>query len=181
VTFVVLLRGVNLGGHKMLAMADLRAALTRMGFSGVTTVLQSGNVVFQGAAIKTSSLETRVEKEIEKRLGLKADVHVRTAAEWLDVVAANPFTAEAKRDPGHLLVTFFRAPLDTSRVDALNAAITGPEIARADGRHLYMVFPDGIGNSKAAPLVEKLLGARGTARNWNTVTKLAALAGSARR
>ena len=65
--------------------------------------------------------------------------------------------------------------------DALNAAITGPEIARADGRHLYMVFPDGMGNSKAAPLIEKLLGARGTARNWNTVTKLAALAGAARR
>jgi uncharacterized protein (DUF1697 family) len=176
VIYIALLRGVNVGGNQMVAMADLRGALTKMGFSGVTTMLQSGNVVFRGTAAAPAKVESLLEKEIGKRLGLTADFHVRTADEWKAVVAANPFRAEAKTDPGHLIVSFFKAPLEKDRVAALRAAITGPEVLQAHGRHLYMVFPEGMGNSKAARLVDKTLRARGTARNWNTVTKLAALA-----
>jgi uncharacterized protein (DUF1697 family) len=147
-----------------------------MGFADVRTLLQSGNVVFRAAAQAPSRLEARLEKEAGTRFGFSPDFHVRTADEWRAVVGANPFAKEAKDDPGHLLVTFFKAPLETARVKALQAAITGPEVARSDGRHLYMTFPNGIGTSKAAMLVDKTLGARGTARNWNTVMKLTALA-----
>ncbi|HYT65277.1 MAG TPA: DUF1697 domain-containing protein [Vicinamibacterales bacterium] len=176
-TYVALLRGVNVGGNKMLAMADLRDALTKIGFSSVTTVLQSGNVVFDAAVTTPATMEALLEKEIDKRLGLKADFHVRTAADWHAIVKGNPFAVEAKKDPSHLLVSFFKAPLDQTRVKALRSAITGPERLIADGRHLYMTFPAGMGNSKAARLVDKLLTARGTARNWNTVMKLALLIG----
>ena len=176
---IALLRGVNVGGNKMVAMADLRALLTRLGFGDVESLLQSGNLVFsvRGAARSCAALETHLEKEVEKALGLAADFHVRTSEEWQSVIAGNPFRAEAASDPGHLLVSFFKTPLVAANVKALQAAITGPERLHADGRHLYMVFPDGIGNSKAAGLIDKKLAARGTARNWNTVTKLAALAG----
>jgi uncharacterized protein (DUF1697 family) len=175
-TYVALLRGVNVGGNKMIAMADLRLALTKAGFTNVKTLLQSGNVVLDAAASSPVKLESQLEAEVEKRLGMKVVFYVRTAAELAAVIEANPFVAEAKRDPSHLLVTFFKTPLDPANVKAAQAAIDGPERLKADGRHLYMVFPEGIGRSKAAVVVGKKLGPGGTARNWNTVQKLAALA-----
>ena len=176
VTYIGLLRGINVGGNNMVAMADLRALVTKLGFSDVTTLLQSGNVVFRGSPKATAALERQLEAALEKRLGLSVEFHVRTADEWAGVIEANPFRAEAKADPGHVLVSCFKAPLDKANVKALQAAITGPEILHANGRHLYMVFPDGMGNSKAARIVDAKLGARGTGRNWNTVLKLGALA-----
>jgi uncharacterized protein (DUF1697 family) len=174
-TYIGLLRGINVGGANMVAMAELREMIAGLGFSDVKTLLQSGNVVFRGPAKSPAKVEQQLEAALEKRLGKTIDFHMRTGAEWLAVVAANPFPAEAKKDPGHLLVSCFKAPIDPVKVEALQAAIPGRETLRADGRHLYMVFPDGIGNSKAAVLVDRTLGARGTARNWNTALKLAAL------
>ena len=177
-TYIGLLRGINVGGARMVAMADLRAMMTALGFSDVTTVLQSGNVLFRGSPKAPARLESQLEAALEKRLGLTVACHVRTADEWHAIVEANPFTGEARRDPSHLLVTCFKSPLDKAKVKALQAAIAGPETLCADGRHLYMFFPDGVGNSKAVALIDRKLAARGTARNWNTVTKLAALAGA---
>jgi uncharacterized protein (DUF1697 family) len=174
-TYVALLRGINVGGNKMIPMAALRAALAEIGFADVRTLLQSGNVVFRAAARAPGKLEALLEKEAGTRFGFSPDFHVRTADEWRGVVAANPFPNEATDDPSHLLVTFFKAPLDPAHVRKLQSAITGPERVRSEGRHLYMTFPDGIGRSKAPLLVDRILGARGTARNWNTVLKLAAL------
>jgi uncharacterized protein (DUF1697 family) len=174
-TYVGLLRGINVGGNKMVAMAELREMVTALGFGDVKTLLQSGNIVFRGPARATAKLESQLEAALEKRFGMHVDFHVRTADEWRAIVDANPFHVEAKKDPGHLLVTCFKAPLDTANVKALRAAIPGRETLHADGRQLYMVFPDGVGTSKAPALADKKLGARGTARNWNTVLKLAAL------
>jgi uncharacterized protein (DUF1697 family) len=176
VIYVALLRGVNVGGNNRIAMADLRATLVKMGFINVATILQSGNAVFHGKSSSTSALEKSLEAAIAKHHGLTPEFHVRTAAEWHAIVAANPFASEAKKDPGHVLVSCYKAPIDQGRVAALQAAISGKERVHADGRHLYMTFPDGIGSSKAAPLVDRMLGAKGTARNWNTVLKLAQLA-----
>jgi len=176
-TYIALLRGINVGGNKMVAMAALRAAFEALGFTGVKTLLQSGNVVFKGPAGPTPALEAKLEKEIGKRIGFTPAFHVRTATEWRAVVKANPFTEAAEKTPGHLLVTFFKEPVDRAKVKALQAAITGPEIVHAAGRELFMTFPDGIGTSKAPVLMGKMLDGGGTARNWNTVTKLAALVG----
>lgn len=173
--YVALLRGVNVGGRKMVGMAALRAALEGMGFADVKTLLQSGNVVFRGRAMPPAALEARLEKALAADLGVSADCHVRTADEWRSVIAANPFRAEALKDPSHLLVTFFKAALDPAGVQALQASITGREVVRADGRHLYMTFPDGIGTSKAFTQMDRKLGAVGTSRNWNTVTRLGGL------
>ena len=174
-TYVALLRGVNVGGNKMVAMAALRTALEKMGLSEVRTLLQSGNVVFGSTTRTPAALEAALEKEIEARLKCQADFHVRTAAEWAEVVARNPFADEARLDPGHLLVLFFKAPLDKAKVKAVEAAIPGRERMHADGRQLYVVFPDGVGTSKLPAILDRKLGARGTGRNWNTVMKLSAL------
>ncbi len=172
--YIALLRGINVGGNKMVAMADLRALLTKMGLADVQTLLQSGNAVFGAPAKSASALETELEAALEKAMKLKVDFHVRTAGEWREMIDANPFTAEAKNDPARLMVTCYKSPLDPAKVKALLAVMAGRERLRVDGRHLYMTFPDGFGNSKAAVLVGKTLGA-GTARNWNTVLKLAAI------
>ena len=177
-TYIGLLRGINLAGHQMVAMADLRDMVAKLGFSDVKTLLQSGNVVFRGSAKAAAKVESQLETALHTRLGMAIEWHVRTAEEWRGVIEGNPFRAEAKADPGHLLVTCFKTPLDKVNVKALQAAIAaipGPEILHADGRHLYMFFPDGVGNSKAGRLIDTKLAARGTARNWNTVQKLAAL------
>jgi uncharacterized protein (DUF1697 family) len=173
--YIALLRGVNLGGYNKVAMADLRALLSNMGLADVQTVVQSGNAVFGCGAKSCATLERTLEAELEKRLKLKIDFHVRTADEWRSAIEANPFTAEATKDPARLLLTCFKSPLDPASVKALRNAIPGREVLHGDGRHLYMYYPDGQGNSKAALLVDKMLGARGTGRNWNTVLKLAAL------
>ena len=177
-SYVALLRGVNVGGNKMVAMAELRDMLTTLGFEDAKTLLQSGNAVFRCPAKTPAKLEQLLEAESKKRLGLTCDFHVRTAGELQAAIDANPLQAEAKKDPSRFLVTFFKSPLDTAKVKAAQAAITGPEIVRCDGRHLYMYYPDGQADSKAGIVVGKAIGVHGTARNWNTVLKLAALSGA---
>jgi len=172
--YIALLRGVNLGGYNRVAMADLRALVSKIGYDDVKTLLQSGNVVFSSPKKSPAALERELEAALEKALNLKIDFHVRTADEWQKVIDGNPFTAEAKSDPSRLVLTCYKSALDPATVKAAQAAITGREKLRADGRHLYMTYPDGQGNSKAAIVVGRMLGP-GTARNWNTVLKLATL------
>jgi uncharacterized protein (DUF1697 family) len=101
---------------------------------------------------------------------------VRSAADWRGVIDRNPFPREAEDDPGHLLVMAFKRAPTPGDVKALQAAISGREVVRADGTHAYLVYPDGIGRSRlTTALIEKTLGTRGTGRNWNTVLKLGAL------
>jgi uncharacterized protein (DUF1697 family) len=172
---VALLRAVNVGGH-VLPMARLRDFVDAVGFSDVKTLLQSGNVVFRGAKGSTGAVEQLLESEARKRLRLDTAFMVRTAAEWESIVSRNPFRAEARTDPSHLLVLFTKDPVDAERMAALEAAIVGRERVKGDGRSVYIVYPDGIGRSRlTGALIEKKLGTRGTARNWNTVLKLQAL------
>ena len=172
-----LLRAVNLAGRNMVPMADLRKLLAGLGMQDVRSLLQSGNVVFRSAARSTAQLERLLENATAKRLGLETDFFVRTLREWRAVVAGNPFTEEARRDPGHLLVVCLKDAPEPDDVKALQRSITGREVFRAGGRHAYVVYPDGVGRSRLTNVrIEKALGTRGTGRNWNTVLKLAALA-----
>ena len=172
-----LLRGINVGGHKQVSMADLRDLLTRLGLADVRSLLQSGNLVFHANGRTPAQLERLLEEKTVKRLGLQTDFFVRTAKQWKDVVAHNPFSEEAARDPAHLLVMFLKDAPSAVGVKALQAAITGPEVVRAGGKHLYIVYPAGIGRSRLTnAVIDKQLGTRGTGRNWNTVLKLDALA-----
>jgi uncharacterized protein (DUF1697 family) len=173
---VALLRGINVGGKCLVAMADLRALVERLGYSGVRTLLQSGNLVFEGGRRKGVELERLLEIETARRLDVTVDYVIRSAKEWQEVIADNPFPKEARLDPSHLVVVFLKAKPQAQDVQALEASIQGPERLQAMGKQLYIVYPTGIGQSKlTGTLIERKLGLRGTARNWNTVMKLAAL------
>jgi len=174
---IALLRAVNVAGYGSVSMASLRAFLSDLGFAGARTLLQSGNVVFEGDPGGGPMLEQRLESEAAKRLGLRTTFFVRTAVEWDALIAANPFPDEAERDPSHLVVMCLKAAPTRAAVAALQAAVKGPEIVRAGHRHVYITYPAGIGRSRlTAAVTEKALGSAGTARNWNTVEKLADLA-----
>ena len=176
--YVALLRAVNVGGTAAVKMADLKAMAGDMGFDAVQTVLQSGNLVFRAASGKDRGLESRIEAELERRFKLKTTVIVRSAGAWAKLVDGNPFGAEAKADPSHLLVMPLNAEPAAGAEAALQAKIKGREEARVVGDVAYIVYPDGIGRSKLTiAVIERALGVVGTARNWNTVMKLAALVG----
>jgi uncharacterized protein (DUF1697 family) len=158
-------------------MSHLRDFVIELGFSEARTLLQSGNLVFRGDGRTGAALEQLLETEAAERLGLQADFLVCSVDEWKDVVTRNPFPKEAERDPSHLVVMFLKSAANPKNVSAVQEAIAGRETIRADGKQLYIVYPDGIGRSRVSNVfLEGKLGIRGTARNWNTVLKLAALA-----
>jgi uncharacterized protein (DUF1697 family) len=178
-TYIALLRAVNVAGHNMVAIADLRALLTSLDLHRVQTLLQSGNVVFQSEGRTSAELERFLESAAANRLGVTTDIVVHTAKEWKSLIDANPFSKEAGQDPAHLLAYVLKGAPSRSSVKALQEAISGREVVRARGRCAYIVYPDGIGRSRlTSAVIEKHLGTRGTGRNWNTVLKLQALAGS---
>jgi uncharacterized protein (DUF1697 family) len=173
---IALLRAVNVGGRS-LPMAGLRELLAELDLEEPSTLLQSGNAVFRSGG-KPATLEAAIAKGIVSRFRMESDVFVRTAREWDAVLAANPFPREAERDPAHLIVATMSGAPSVERVEALRAAIKGPERVAVVGRQAYIVYPAGMGTSKLThAVVEARLGVRSTARNWNTARKLAALAG----
>ena len=173
---IALLRAVNVGKTGKVSMAALRQVAADLGLDHSATLLRSGNLVFASDRDETP-LQTMLEGETARRLGVATDFILRTAAQWDAVIAANPFTAEAKADPGHLVVIALKAPAAAGWLDELTAWNKGPERIEARGREVYIVYPDGIGRSKLTnKFIESRLDTRGTGRNWNTVLKLRDLA-----
>jgi len=178
-TYVALLRAVNVGGRKPVRMADLCACVRDLGFPDVRSLLQSGNLVLRAPARSPAKIEAALERGLAKRLQLTTEVLVRSAAEWRAHIRANPFAAEAKADPGHLLMLALKRAPGPAQVAALREAIRGRERVSVNGRTLYAVYPDGVGRSKLTiAVIERHLDTRATGRNWNTVRKIEALTGS---
>jgi len=175
--YIGLLRAVNLGGGTQVPMDRLRGLLAEIGFEEGRTLLQSGNVVFRSRSGDEPSLERTLAQAVARKMGVRTEAFVRSAEAWRSVIAGNPFGREARDDPSHLLVMALRDAPTEERWTALAAAIPGRERVHGSGRHAYLVYPDGIGRSRlTAARIESRLGTVGTARNWNTVNKLAELA-----
>ena len=154
-------------------MGDLREFLTELGFTRVQTLLQSGNVVFEAGERSPQELEIFLAEETEQRFALTTEFVVRSPEDIAAVIARNPFPDEAIQDPGHLLVLFMKKEPLEKDIEALQASIVGREVVHADGKHVYAIFPDGIGDSKLISQLDRKLGKTWTGRNWNTVSKLA--------
>jgi uncharacterized protein (DUF1697 family) len=160
----------------MVKMADLRKFLADIGLEEGETLLQSGNLVFCDAIRGSDELEKLLHQEAKERLGLETDFFVRSVRQWSEIIAANPFPREAEEDPSRLLVMFLKTAPSKKDVDAIQAAITGPERIEAVDKQLYTVYPLGQGVSTIARTRGwKQLAGAGTGRNWNTVQKLSQL------
>jgi len=174
---IALLRAVNVGGRSV-AMAELRTMLAALGCGNPRTLLQSGNAVFTlKARSSQTAFEATLEAQAQLRFGMPVAFMLRSATEWDAIIAGNPFPEAAQRDPAHLVLMALKGEPAAAAVKALRDAYDGPETIHVAGRNAYLVYPEGIGRSKLTnALIERKLGVAGTARNWNTVLKLAALA-----
>ncbi|MEX2133759.1 MAG: DUF1697 domain-containing protein [Acidimicrobiia bacterium] len=174
-TYIVLLRGINVGGNKRIKMSDLREALTAVGIEDPRTLLQSGNVVVESNA-DTAALVDIVETTIQSTFGFHSSVIVRTADEIRELLANHPFTAEQIEDGRFAHVGFCRDNPDRDGFESLHEAHEGPEEMRLVGRELFVYYPDGSGGSKLTnSVIEKHLATPTTSRNWNTVEKINAM------
>jgi len=171
---VALLRGINVGTAKRVAMADLRALVEDLGYRNARTLLNSGNVVFDVLGASRTDPATRIEKAMAARLGVSARVIVITANELDTIIAGNPLLKLAT-DPARLFVIVLGAPADRKRLEPLVKQDWAPGKLALGKRVAYLWCPEGQLESRLAIAVGRAHGEAGTARNWNTMLKLHAL------
>jgi uncharacterized protein (DUF1697 family) len=170
-TWIALLRGINVGGHRKLPMADLRALCTELGWGNPRTYIQSGNL-----AIDTDDTDVaaRLKAGIHARWGYDVPVVLRTVPELQTACAATPYADQPEKARA---IVFLNAPPDTDRVQAASPPLGTGEQWRVIGRDLHLLYPNGQARTKMTlPWFETHLGVTGTARNWRTTQKLIALA-----
>jgi uncharacterized protein (DUF1697 family) len=174
-SFVCLIRGVNVGGNKMLKMDALRTLCESIGLAGAKTYLNSGNIVFR-SSIDRALIAKKIEEGIRKVTGFEAKVILRTADELRTVINATPFKT-GQRNPKAVLVAFLSGEIgNEGRVLLMKLKMDTEELHFGE-RELYLHFPAGIADSKLSnALTEKKLGVNVTARNWNSVNALLEMA-----
>ena len=174
-TYVALFRGLNVGGNNILRMNELVSLLESIGARNVKTYIQSGNVVFQGEETSASQLSNRISAAIKKSHGFEPRVLLLELEEMERAVASNPFPA-AESQPKALHLYFLEAMPENPDFDALASIQSSRERFALEDNVFYLHAPEGIGRSKLAARVEKLLGVSATARNWRTVCKIVSMA-----
>lgn len=171
-----LLRAINLGSHNRIKMPELKALVEELGFGDVETYLQSGNAVFDAGETSPDVSAKQIEQAIGRELELDVPTIVRTAAELQQIIAASPYTSR-ESDPKKLHVMFLDAAPATQLVDEIDRGAYTPDEFHVIDRDIHLLLPSGAGRTKLnGAFFERKLKVTGTARNWNTVTQLLALA-----
>lgn len=176
-THIALIRGINVGGHNRLPMTELTGILDALGASRIKTYIQSGNAVFQGVDDDPIRFAETLAEAILRRRGFKPWVLILDAETLARAIAANPYP-EAESDPTSLHLGFLAARPENPDLAKMAGLGTASERFHLGDRVFYLHTPEGVGRSKLAAGAEKLLGAPMTLRNWSTVRKLEALAGT---
>ncbi len=174
-THIALLRGINVGTAKRVPMADLRELMAGLGYTGVATLLNSGNVVFTGRRVSSARAELRIEEAIAGRFGFTSRVTVITAEELTAIVNENPL-GDAATDPSRLLIAILKMPPDRAKLLPLAERSWAPGLLALGTRAAYLWCPDGMLESPLAAEVGRILADAVTTRNWATLLKLQALA-----
>ena len=173
VVYVVLLRGINVGGKAKVPMAALRDTCASVGCEDVVTYIQSGNVVLK-SGLSADKLRTALEAAIAEEFGFNPAVMIRTAKEMTAALGRNPFAGAEEKT---LHVGFLHAAPDAAAKKCLAVIDCPPEEVAVVGRDVYLHLPNGIGRSPLQAQLERCLRPTPiTIRNWRTVTKLAELA-----
>jgi uncharacterized protein (DUF1697 family) len=174
--YVALLRSVNVAGHGRISMADLTETFLTLGYTDVATYIQTGNVLFRSPGRSAATLATAIETQVTQDFGHAPAVILRTVPNLARVVATSPFPQQGA-DPSRHHVTFLAAPPSKERLAAFTAPPSGRDELTIIGQEVYVHTPDGYAGTKlTGTLLERRLGVLSTTRNWNTVTKLHALA-----
>jgi len=168
---VALLRGINVGRAKRVAMADLRELMSELGYQDVRTLLNSGNVVFSAPAKQRGDAAARIEAALLRRTGVSARVILLRADELAEIVASDPFGPTAS-DHSRLLVFVLAVPADRARLVPLTREAWKPEGLVLGRRVAFAWCPQGIIESRVAGALGRILGDAVTVRNWATLNKL---------
>ncbi len=169
--FIALFSGINVGGNRIVKMAELRAFFEEQGFTDVATYIQSGNVVFHAGGKKPETLAKELEAAFEKRWGFHSRIMVRDARWLAALVKRNPYP-ESADDHKKLHAYVLEREPTAAEIEPLTLKRTGPERFEVKGDVLYLDAPDGIGKSVFANLIPRVLKVPATARNWRTVLTL---------
>jgi uncharacterized protein (DUF1697 family) len=176
-SYVAMLRGINVSGSKIIKMEALRAMFEALGFSNVRSYVQSGNVVFAAKERTAAPLGAKIAARIKRDFGFDVPTLVLDAEALARVVADNPFAGKKGTDPTKLHVTFLAAAPAAPGLAKMRAVSSGRDEFQCLGTSVYLVCPDGYGNTKLNNnAFERALGVGATTRNWKTVTTLAQMA-----
>jgi uncharacterized protein (DUF1697 family) len=173
-TYVALLRGINVGRAKRIAMADLRRVVVDLGYSRVRTLLASGNVILEGPAAPPEEVARRIEEGVESAIGIFSRVTALTRGEFEDVCAGNALAGHAT-NPSRLMVGFLQRHADMALLSDVAATDWAPEELVVGGRAYYAWCPEGLLSSPLTEALAKPLGDQVTVRNWATVGKVRGL------
>ncbi len=172
-TVISLLRGINVGGHKRIKMAELRQLYSALGLQAVRSVLQSGNVVFQTQETDLARLKERLEAGIRQSYGFEAQVILRRAADFKAALARQPFDTAQLAETRKIALVFLSGQSEPNALADLRANNPGREVIHSAGSELYIFYRDGMARSKLDnKRIESALGLSATARNWNTCQRL---------
>jgi uncharacterized protein (DUF1697 family) len=172
---VAFLRGINVGGRKVIKMQDLKALFESLDFHNVRTFIQSGNVIF--AAAEELDLQNRIERKLEEVFGYKVTAIIRTARELEQVIQGNPFVGSA--DDGMLYVTFLAEAPTAEAIDRLASHKDGVDDVHVVNREVYLVCRNGYSKTMFSNnFLESKLRVQATTRNWQTVNRIASMARS---
>ena len=173
---IALLRGINVGGHKKIKMADLRELLAALGLRNVRTILQSGNAIFDADENDLAALKTRLEDGIRDRFGFDVVCILRTADEFNSTLRNQPFTEAQLRQPNKAAIVFLSDAAQPAAIDRLLENNPGREVINAAERELFIYYTDGMARSKLDnKRIERALSVGTTIRNWNTCGRIVKL------
>ena len=168
-----MLRGINVGGQKIIKMENLRASFETLGFQHVRSYVQSGNVVFEASKASTTSLSKKVGEKILSDYGFSVPLILRTSSEMTRITRDNPFLKEREIDRSKLHVTFLSESPTSPALVKLDSLDGDADEFRVRDREIYLYCPNGYGRTKLSNAVfEKLLSVKATTRNWKTVNTL---------
>ena len=171
--YIAMLRGINVSGQKIIKMDRLRETFESLGFGGVQTYIQSGNVVFKSAKVSAQALAQKIAAKILADFTFSVSVLVRTPEELGLVLKHNPLLKQPGIDEVRLHVTFLSEPAPETAEEILKPLVAKSECFSICGREIYLYCPDGYGKTKLSNcVVEKKLSVQATTRNWHTANVL---------
>ena len=176
-TYIAILRGINVSGHKLIKMEALRKLFDEIGFKNTKTYIQSGNVVFQGKQVKVQDLEKKIASSILKEFSFEVPVLVKEADELDIVLKNNPFINKRKEDITKLHVTFLSAEPEKANIDKIKEGNYAADEFIVTGKTVYLFCPNGYGNTKLSnTFFENKFKVTATTRNWKTINELFTMA-----
>ncbi|MDP4208758.1 MAG: DUF1697 domain-containing protein [Bacteroidota bacterium] len=172
-TYISILRGINVSGQKIIAMDALRKMYEYLGFRNVQTYIQSGNVIFQDDRYESYELTTKISNQILNQFGFQVPVIVLTVETLERIITNNPFKNEQSKDARYLHVTFLASrPVMVDCVDILMRKSDDEDVAITE-EALYLYCPNGYGKTKLTnSFIEAKLNVVATTRNWKTTNEL---------